>query len=133
LLLGILALVTDAMDERQRALAEGESLLQKGCVGQNYFWFYRDAMEVCLNTGDWGAVERYAAALEEYTRTEPLPWSEFFIARARALAAVGRGRRDDELIAELRALHEEAQRVGFKTALRAIDDALNTQRKHRAG
>lgn len=117
--------MTDTPDERQRALAEGESLLQKGCVGQNYFWFYRDAMEVCVNTGDWDAAERYAAALEEYTRPEPLPWSDFFIARGRALAAVGRGQRDDALIAELRALHEEAQRVGFKAAVPAIDDALN--------
>ncbi|MCH8197417.1 MAG: adenylate/guanylate cyclase domain-containing protein, partial [Proteobacteria bacterium] len=123
-LLGLLAIATDNPDERQGALEEGESILRKGCVGQNYFWFYRDAMEVCLNTGDWDALEHYAAALEEYTRPEPLPWSDFFIARGRALAAVGQGRRDDELIAELHDLRDEAHRVGHKLPLRAIEDAL---------
>ena len=73
-------------------------------MGHNYFWFYRDAMEVCLNTGDWDSVEGYAAALEDYTRPEPLPWSDFFIARGRALATYGKGRRDDALIAKLREL-----------------------------
>jgi len=131
--LGILALATDNPDERQGALAEGESILREGCVGHNYLWFYRDAMEVCLHTGDWDAVERYAAALEEYTRPEPLPWSDFFIARGRALAAVGRGRRDDELIAELRALRDQAQRVGFKLDGRAIEDALRATSEPEAG
>lgn len=124
-LLSLLALATDDPDERENALAEGESLLQKGCVGQNYFWFYRDAMEACLNTGDWDTVERYADALEEYTRPEPLPWSDFFIARGRALAIVGRGQHDHRTIAELSRLSDEAHRVGFKLAMPAIEDALS--------
>ena len=36
-----------------------------------------------------GRVERYAAALEEYTRSEPLPWADFFVARGRALPLAG--------------------------------------------
>jgi hypothetical protein len=48
----------------------------------------QDALEVCPDADDWDGVERYAAALDDYTRPEPLPWSAFFIARGRALAVM---------------------------------------------
>lgn len=122
--LGCKSRITGDPETRQQALHEGERILGTGCVSHNYFSFYRDAMEVCLNTGDWNAVERYAAALEDYTRPEPLPWSHFFIARGRVLAAYGKGRRDDALIAKLHELSGEAHRVGLKLAARRIEDAL---------
>jgi len=122
--LGCKSRITADTETRQRALDEAESILRKGCVSHNYFWFYRDAIEVCLNTGDWDSVERYAAALEDYTRPEPLPWSDFFIARGRALAAYGQGRRDDAVIAKLRDLSGEAQRLGLKLAARRLEDEL---------
>ena len=81
-------------------------------------------MEVCLSTNEWDEVERYAEALEKYTGPEPLPWSDYYIARGRALAAHGRGEREDELRAKLRELKDEAERVGFSPALPAIEAAL---------
>ena len=60
---------------------------------------------------------RYAAALEDFTRPEPLPWSEFFIAHGRALAACGRGRRDAALRAEIQWLRSEGERQGLRIAL----------------
>src|SRR5262249_45653739 len=39
-----------------------------------------------LSTRPWDSVEHYAAMLEDFTRAEPLPWSDLFIARGRALA-----------------------------------------------
>ncbi len=77
-----------------------------------------------LSEGDWDQAERYAAALEDFTRPEPLPWSEFFIARGRALATWGRGRREPELVAELQRLRSEAERLSLTTALPALDQAL---------
>ena len=58
---------------RAQALGEGEEILRQDCVGHNYLWFYRDAMEVSLEDADWDGARRYAAALEAYTRPEPLP------------------------------------------------------------
>ena len=81
-------------------------------------------MEACLQIEDWDAVERYAAALEDYTRPEPLPRSDFFIARGRALAAHGRGQRDSEMLGELERLSAEAGRVGFAIALPELESAL---------
>ena len=124
--LGALAYVTEDHKARAEALAEGDSLLrQHDCVSHNYFRFYRYGVEACLNIGGWDTVERYAQALEDYTRPEPLPWTDFFIARARVLVAYGRGKRDDATMAEITRLRDEAKRVGFRLALPALDEALS--------
>lgn len=81
-------------------------------------------MQVALDLADHDELERYAGALEDYTRPEPLPWSNFFIARGRALAALGRGRRDAALMAEIRGLRDEGERLGLRIALPAIEAAL---------
>ena len=122
--LGTLAVATDDPDRRRLALEEGQELLHGDCLSQNYFWFYRDAMEVSLQTNGWGDVERYAKALEDYTSAEPLPWSNFYIGRGRALAAFGRGKLDEATMQELKRLRDEAERIGLETALPALDEAL---------
>ena len=124
---GALALATEDPAIRQQALDEGEEILSQGCVGHNHFWFYRDGMDVALAVGDFDTVDRYAAALEEYTRSEPLPWTDFCIARGRALANYGRGQRDDLNMRELQRLRDEAERVGFKIALPALERALENR------
>ena len=111
---------------REAALDEGEAALREGSVSHNYFWFYRFAIDALLSANDWGRVERYAAALEEYTRDEPLEWTDFYIARGRALAAFGRGKRDDATVKEVQRLRDEADRVGLESALPALEDALST-------
>ena len=50
-------------------------------------------------------VDDFDSALEDYTRPEPLPWSDFYISRGRALAAHGRGERGEELREQLRELN----------------------------
>jgi len=81
-------------------------------------------MDACLDSGEWDEVDRYADALEDFTRVEPLPWCDFFIARGRALSAYGRGQRDETTMEKLRRLHDEADRVGLMMALPEIDAAL---------
>jgi tetratricopeptide (TPR) repeat protein len=90
---GEIAAVTDTADAREAVLAEGEALLAAGAVSHNHLWFRRRAMDATLRAGDWGAVERHATALDEYTCSERLPWADFFVARGRALAAQGRSLR----------------------------------------
>ncbi len=121
---GAIALATSDPDERRSALQTGERYLSQGSVGHNHLYFYPDAIDVMLSEGDWEQAERYAAAREDFTRPEPLPWSQFFIARGRALAAWGRGRREPELVAELQRLRSEAERLSLTTALPALDEAL---------
>ncbi len=122
--LGLLALATQDADQRRLVLAEGEALLAVGSVGHNYLEFYVDAMEVCLQMSEWDEVDRYARALEDYTHDEPLPRSDLFIARARVLAAHGRGKRDQQTREELQRLYDKVERVGLKFALPALEIAL---------
>jgi tetratricopeptide (TPR) repeat protein len=123
-ILGALAEALKDPKRRRRALADGEAILRQGAVGHNHLRFYPDAMATALDLGDWDEAERYAAALEEYTRAEPLPWSDFFAARGRALATLGRGQRSKELRREFERLVAEADRLDYRTARPALEQAL---------
>jgi tetratricopeptide (TPR) repeat protein len=123
-ILAVLALHSRDAAERRWALDEGQKVLGRGAPSHNYFHFYQAAMEVALAEGAWDEAEHYAAALEDYTRCEPLPWSDFFIRRARAMLALGRGQRDTRLVATLQGLHDQAEEVGLKSALPALREAL---------
>jgi tetratricopeptide (TPR) repeat protein len=122
--LGMLALATRNSDRRRSALSEAEELLRGDNISHNYLGFYPRAMETCLQTGERDEVDRYAQALEDYTSAEPLPYIDFFIARGRALAAFGRGNRDEATMQELQRLRDEAERVGLKLAMHALEEAL---------
>lgn len=125
-MLGHLSRVTKNFAEQDRALEEAEAIIQSGCVGHNQPFFYRDAIEVMVDRGDWDEVNRYADALAAFPSGETLPWSEFYAARARGLAAWGQGRRNNDAMAKLTKSAEEAQRIGLSSAIPAIKRALST-------
>ncbi|MFI4996927.1 MAG: adenylate/guanylate cyclase domain-containing protein [Hyphomicrobiales bacterium] len=120
--LAVLALVNG--ERRLERMAEGERLLRGGCLAHNALWFYRDAMEAHLRAGDAVQARACATALEDFTRDEPLPWSDFFIGRGRALADHVDGRRDRHHFDDLRRFKEEAILAGLKPAIAEIDAAL---------
>jgi tetratricopeptide (TPR) repeat protein len=120
--LGAYALLCRDGEKRRAAYEEAEALLGQGCVSHDYLYFYRDAMEASLAAGEWDAVERFAAALADYTRAEPLPWSDYYIAWGRALAAWGRGDRGAE--AELHRLLATARKAHVGMAIPALEKAL---------
>lgn len=124
MVLGILAEATDDPNQHRSALAEGENIIATS-TGEACLYFYRDAMGACLQKGEWGEVDRYAQALGDYTCSEPLPLANFFIARGRALANFGRGECGDATMQELKRLRDEAERVGLKVAIPALDEALS--------
>jgi class 3 adenylate cyclase/tetratricopeptide (TPR) repeat protein len=124
-ILGALAEAAQDPQQRRRALAEGEAIIRGGAVGHNHLRFYPDAITTALDLGEWDEAERYAAALEDFTRPEPLPWADFFVARGRALATLGRRGVDDSTKPELERLQAEAQRLDYRIALGAIARALD--------
>lgn len=107
--LGNFALLCDDAEKRQAVFDEAEAVLAGGCVSHNHFWSYRDAM-------------RFADALEKFTSAEPLQWSDYYIAWARALADWGRGERSGET--ELRRLLALAQDAHLDMAVPALERAL---------
>jgi predicted transcriptional regulator len=86
-ILGILARVTADSAERRDRIARGERLLTRGTMSHNVLQFHQCAIEAWLEERNWGRVEQHTQALADYTREEPLPWSDFFLRRRRALAA----------------------------------------------
>jgi class 3 adenylate cyclase/tetratricopeptide (TPR) repeat protein len=122
--LGLQALLVDDSDKRKSALHEGEAIIREGSMTHGSLWFYRDAIEASLSNGEWDYAEHYAKALEDYTLMESTPWSDFYIERARTLAAIGRGRRDGEQMDRLRKSRDEAVRLKLRPAILALDEAL---------
>jgi hypothetical protein len=123
--LGALALASDDPDARRAALEEGEAVLKAGAVSHNHLLFRRDAIEAYLAIGDWEGMERSAEALAQYTRAEPLPFAEFYVGCARALAECGRGYANS-VATTLSKLRNDAEQLGLRIALAAIEQAIPT-------
>jgi class 3 adenylate cyclase/tetratricopeptide (TPR) repeat protein len=102
--LAVRAALTADEAASQALLKEAEDILDAGCVAHNHFWFAQVAIEHCLATGAWDRVEHYARRLEIFTQSEPLPWSDYLIAKGRALAERGRGTSDDATALEIERL-----------------------------
>ncbi len=124
-LLSTVALTTTSDARLAEVLAEGKALLASGCVGHNYFNFYKHAMDVCLERKDWDGARGYAADLDAYTQAEPAPWSTLFSARARAIADVGENGHNPLADLTLTRLVEQAQAARLIAALPAMNEALN--------
>ncbi len=122
--LSSLALVSDDPERRRQALVDGEELLRAGCVGHNYLAFYPDAIEIALADAAWDEVERYCVSLADYTRLEPLPSTDFYIAYGRTLAAFGRGLRDKATVNDIERLRDEATGAGLTRSIPRLDRAL---------
>jgi hypothetical protein len=110
--------------ERATLLAEGKEILRRGAVGHNHLWFYRDAIEALLSAGDGAGALEYVAALEDFTRAEPLPWSDLFAKRGRLLARALQGI-DEDIRAELTGIRSSLERAGFKPFLPLVNAALD--------
>lgn len=122
--LAALARAADTDELRERALRDGETSLAAGQPGVNFIYFYRDAMETCLEHRQFERVTGYADALERYTAAEPLAWPSFLIARARALSAHAQAPASPATRAALLALADQAQSRGYLVSLRAIEGAI---------
>ncbi len=118
---GAMAVIADNEARRKEALAAGEAMLNQDSLSHSHFWFTLDAMQCSLRAGAWDEAERFAAALEEHTRIEPLVWTDFQVATGRALVRAGRGSADASV---LKACRERALALKDATFLPALDVAL---------
>jgi class 3 adenylate cyclase/tetratricopeptide (TPR) repeat protein len=122
---GAVAYAADGAAERHHALAQGEALLREPCVSHCHLWFYWNAIDATLAAGEWDAAVRYARALEDYVRAEPLPWADLIACRGRALAAVGMDGPNGATISELGRVRQQALHAGLGSLLPAIDAVVS--------
>jgi class 3 adenylate cyclase/tetratricopeptide (TPR) repeat protein len=122
ILYGLLALLDDHAEDQEAALKAGETLLEKGSVGHNHFWFRRYAIERALLLGNWNEVDRQANALLRRMTDEPLPYATYVAERGQLLARRGRrdvAQTDDEKLAKLLTSTNE---IGMR--IEALGEAL---------
>ena len=123
-MLGHLIRINKDKGAQDKAISEAEEIISGGCVGHNQPFFYRDAIEVMVLRHDWEEVLRHADSLEAFSEQEPLPWSDFYVARARALASHSSQSRTPESTVVLKNIRHQAEGFGLASSLPAIDQAL---------
>jgi class 3 adenylate cyclase/tetratricopeptide (TPR) repeat protein len=122
---GALSRAVEDPAEREAFLTEGQQMLARGAVGHNHLWFHRDAIEAFLTARDAEGVIHHVEALEDYTRSEPLPWSTLFAARGRCLAKALRGGLGSGILDELNRIRAELLSAGLIAFVGAVDAVLN--------
>jgi hypothetical protein len=123
-ILGGLLLVTDDPGEREEIVREAEATLAGACVGHNYFWFYRDAMQSALDHADWALLDRVRNRFLDIHRDSPTHWVTFYVQRINILERFRRGDVDGSVIDSCRDLIEEGRRHHLSTSLRELENAL---------
>jgi class 3 adenylate cyclase len=110
--------------QRQAALInDGEALLAKTALAHNQAYFYRFAIDWALEHGHWSEAERFADNLARYfAAREPLPYIDLLVARARALAALGRDPRDAAAMARANNLRDLARAHGIQISFPPFND-----------
>ena len=107
-IIGALMKLTFDPVERHKYSVEAEEILASGCVGHNYYWYYRDAIEAAIYFKEWGRVEHLAKMLLDYDGTEQSNWARFYTQRALVISAYQNGRVDADTEKLREALMQEA-------------------------
>lgn len=122
--LGAIALVTTDPKRRRQALQQGEEILRGGCASHNHFRFYRDAIEVSLHDRLWDNAKQYATMLESCFGAQASAWSDYIIARGRALAEIENNRPQEASKPRLRQLRDHGLECGMRASVPQLDEAL---------
>ena len=113
---------TDDPTEAAQALDRAEKLVFSGQTVFP-FDFYDVGIDAAIRLEDWRRVTTYADRLDEFHAREPIGLQRFLSAKARAIAAAGRGEGDE---AELRRLIALAEELGANKAGVMLGTALDT-------
>lgn len=124
-ILGVLASIESSAAARADAIAEGELLLESGCVSHNQILFRELAIEASIAAGEWERVEKICTGLELYTAQQSLPYSDFLVERGRALSRWASGQREAEVADSLKRLRAQAVTHELKFAIPALNAALS--------
>jgi class 3 adenylate cyclase/tetratricopeptide (TPR) repeat protein len=122
-ILGALARTTDDAEECERCLDQAESLLHASVAAHNDLGFALEGLEACLERGDVARALRCADHLESAFAAEPVPFTQFLAARARALGAWAQGERGSALHSEIQRLIAQARDGGLLRNLPALERA----------
>ena len=120
---GAYAMIAPDPEQQVDLIRRGEALLEQTALAHNQPFFYRFAIDWALEHGHWSEAERFADALDRYfAAREPLPYVDLLVARARALAALGRDPNDQAALARVEALRGQARSHGLLIPFPPLSD-----------
>jgi hypothetical protein len=86
-------------------------MLVNARLAHNDIFFRKAAIDWAIGAGDWALVDQLIHELLDLTEAEPLPYVDFFVARAKALAALHHNREDVQATETLARLSAHAQAI----------------------
>ena len=92
--------------------------------GEAVLHFLHYAIMTCSQSGMWDQLGHYVQMLEDFTKDDPLPWADFYVAYGRALAKAAQGDRPDTVAEELTEILEKAICMGYTGSVAGIQAAL---------
>jgi class 3 adenylate cyclase/predicted ATPase len=109
MILGLFQSMAEDSRTRERYAAEARALLEQGCVAHSQIAYYRLALEDAIARHEWPRALEYVAAMGAYTQREPLPYTDFLMARGRTLCALATRPQDATPRADLARLQAQAE------------------------
>ena len=113
MVLGMLLRLERDASRRAAMETEAEAVLLQGGVFHSHVSYRRYGIEDALERGEHDDALRHAAALEAYTRDEPLPYTDLLVRRARALVTLARAPGNASARAAVSAVQQEAEALGW--------------------
>jgi len=106
-------------DEGRAWIARGEAMLAQTQLAHNHVFFRTMAIDWAIRCDEWTIVDRLAEELTSFTAVEPLTYADFYVSRARALAALKRNPDDQQADKTLQRLEEIAASADVRLQLLA--------------
>jgi class 3 adenylate cyclase/tetratricopeptide (TPR) repeat protein len=113
MLLGLMARVSRDPVERAGCHAEAAAILAQGCVAHSHFSYHRLSIEDGIVQRDWTQASAHIDALAAFTQREPLPYTDFILARGRTLVGLAARPQDPRLQATLADLRMRAESLNW--------------------
>ncbi len=111
MLLALTARVTEDPAQRAAFNAEASALLARGCVAHSQLAYHRLGIDNAIARRDWPEANEHIAALAAFTQSEPLPYTDFILARGKTLVGLAARPQEPKLQAKLAELRAQAERL----------------------
>jgi tetratricopeptide (TPR) repeat protein len=109
-----LAKIAAAPEEGRAWIARGLDMLVNARLAHNDIFFRKAAIDWGIGACDWALVNRMSEELHDLTEDEPMPYVDYYVARARALEALHHNPDDAQATQALSGLNDQAAAIDLR-------------------
>lgn len=122
--LAITALCEPDAGKQAQWIARGEEMLARAPLAHNQILFRRYAIDWAIGRRDWAETRRFAAQLRAYCAArEPIPYVDFVVERALALADFSERPSDGAATQRVRAVRDQARILDLRFSFPVLEGA----------